>query len=89
MILREINNHPQFNITTSNNVSNDILIDYLTSYPLFTSKYLNYLDWLHAYQLVNEKKHKNPKIYNEIRMLKSNMNKNRKIFLWEHLNKFY
>jgi hypothetical protein len=40
LILRQINGFPQFNITTSNTISNDILIAYLTSYPLFTSKYL-------------------------------------------------
>ena len=89
LIFRKINNFPQLNITTSNNFSNDILINYLTSYPLFPTKYLNYLDWLHAYHLVNQKKHKNPIFYNEIRMLKSNLNSNRKKFLWFHLNNFY
>jgi hypothetical protein len=89
LILRKFNNHSQFNITTTNNVSNDILIDYLTHYPLFTSKYLNYLDWVRAYKLVNEKKDKNPEIYKEIKNLKLNMNKNRKIFLWEHLTNCY
>jgi len=89
LVLRKVDKYSQFNITTSNTISNKILIEYLKSYPLFTSKYLNYMDWLQAYHLVNEKKHKNPIIYNEIRILKSNMNSKRTKFSWEHLNKFY
>ena len=83
------NKNFQWNITTSNNLSHDILITYLTSFPLFTSKYINFMDWLHVYNLVKDNKHKNPKIYKIIRIIKSNMNQNRQIFLWEHLNKFY
>lgn len=66
--LRKINNHPQFNITTSNNISNSILIEYLSTYPLFTSKYLNYIDWVYALNLFYKKKHKNPVIYEKIRI---------------------
>lgn len=87
--LREINGHPQFNITTSNEISNTILINYLTSYPLFTSKYLNYMDWVYASKLFYKKEHKNPKVYEEIKTLKLNMNKDRKDFTWDHLRNFY
>ena len=36
---RKINGHPQFNITISSYENNMILINYLTKFPLFTSKY--------------------------------------------------
>jgi len=87
--LREINGHPQFNITTSGIISNTILINYLTSYPLFTSKYLNYVDWAYASNLFYKKEHKNLIVYEEIRTLKLNMNNGRKVFTWKHLENFY
>ena len=34
----------QFVISTSNSVSNNILIDYLNTYPLLSSKYLDFKD---------------------------------------------
>lgn len=34
----------QFVISTSNRVSNNILIDYLNTYPLLSSKYLDFKD---------------------------------------------
>ena len=66
-----------------------ILINYLTSYPLFTSKYLNYMDWVYSSNLFYKKEHKNPIVYEEIRTLKFNMNNGRKVFTWDHLKNFY
>jgi hypothetical protein len=37
--------YTQFVINTSNRVSNKILIDYLNTYPLLSSKYLDFKDW--------------------------------------------
>nr|YP_009558599.1 hypothetical protein [Capillidium heterosporum]AZZ06699.1 hypothetical protein [Capillidium heterosporum] len=84
--LRSIRGYLQLNITTSNKKSNQILIDYLTKYPLFTSKYLNYIDWKYAYELYSQKKH--PIIYKEISGIKINMNNNRKKLNRDHLKNF-
>lgn len=99
LIYRKINGHPQFNITISSYENNMILINYLTKFPLFTSKYLNYLDWVKALDLFYNKRVKglkraknipiNSLILKEIRIIKSNINKNRKIFIWDHLKNFY
>jgi hypothetical protein len=32
-----------------------LVINYLTAFPLFTSKYLNFLDWKSAFELFYEK----------------------------------
>lgn len=86
---RNINNYPQFTVTTSNYDSNKYLINYLDKYPLFTSKYLNYMDWLNGFNIFNNKSKNHPIILKEIRLLKSKMNKNREIFTWNHLKDFY
>ena len=109
--LRVISGHFQFNITTSSLKSNMLLINYLNHFPLFTSKYLNYIDWKNAIELfyekkkrrprgyflkkygetprISEKKHKELKVYEEIKKLKFNMNKYRQNFNWDHLIHFY
>lgn len=48
---RETGGHFQYNITTSSFLSNNYLIEYLSIYPLFTSKYLNYVDWVKGFNL--------------------------------------
>jgi hypothetical protein len=73
----------------TSSLKNKKLINYLTKYPLFTSKYLNYQDWKKAYDLFYKKEQKNKKIYEEIKNLKLNMNKSRKIYTWNHLIHFY
>jgi hypothetical protein len=86
---RKINNHPQFTVTTSNYDSNKYLINYLNKYPLFTSKYLNYMDWLEGLNIFYSKSKNDGIILKKIRLLKSGMNKNRKVFTWDHLKDFY
>lgn len=85
---RNINDHKQFTITTSNIKSNLIQIKYLTNYPLFTSKYLNYKSWKTAYEIF-QLKEKNSLCYEKIKNLKLNMNKSRTNFSWKHQNNFY
>lgn len=63
----------------------NFLIQYLNNYPLLTAKRNDYDDWVIVYQLMEEKKHltENGKLL--IKEIKSNMNKNRKVFNWDHL----
>lgn len=61
-----------------------LLKDYLNKYPLFSSKYLNYLDFYKVIELKNN--YKLTKDYiEEVLKIKKNFNKNRTIFNWDHL----
>ena len=79
-------------IRTTSRYSNDIIVEYLTKFPLFSSKYLDYQDWLNVYNLydynIKQLKHTENNI-NIIIQSKLNMNNNRTFFNWDHLNNFY
>jgi hypothetical protein len=49
----------KFRVRTISLKGNLILIDYLNKYPLFTSKYLDYKDWLKGIKIIEKKEHKN------------------------------
>jgi len=66
-----------------------ILIDYLSKYPLFSSKYLDFMDWKKIKEIHVSKSYKNLEYSNLLISLKNNMNTNRTYFNWDHLNKFY
>lgn len=70
----------QFVINTSNRVSNKVLIDYLNTYPLLSSKYLDFKDWETANTIYINKLHKDPVQYEKLRELKENMNARRVFF---------
>lgn len=76
--------YSQFLINTSSIESNKILINYLNTYPLLSSKYLDYKDWEKALNLYENKLHRNPIYLEKIRILKLNMNNGRSIFDWSH-----
>ena len=48
----------QYFIRTSSLQSNLILVNYLTEYSLFSSKYLDYLDWKEVLNLIKKKEYK-------------------------------
>jgi len=52
--IRTSSNHPQFIIRTISLKSNEILINYLEKYPLFSTKYLDYKDWLKEFEIYKE-----------------------------------
>ena len=76
----------QYYIVSSSNKSKNLLINYQDTYPLYSSKYLDYLDWCKIIKLSNNKELKKDFILSECNKLKSQMNNNRKIFNWDHLN---
>jgi LAGLIDADG endonuclease len=94
--------HPQYRLRTSNLESNLILINYLNSYPLFGSKFLDFNNWKEVFDLfrfrlifshvlagAGAEPEPEPDNINKVIKLKSEMNNNRTIFNWNHLNKFY
>jgi len=78
-----------YTITTNTLNNNLILIDYLEKYPLFSSKYLNYLDWKSVVYIISTKEHKTIEGKEKIQNFKSAMNNKRTFFSWNHLQKFY
>jgi LAGLIDADG endonuclease/Cytochrome C and Quinol oxidase polypeptide I len=72
--------------------NNEIIKNYLIKYPLWSSKYLNFKDWLEAFEIfqsVSGIKNKPQNIYSNIDTLKKGMNENRTVFNWNHLINFY
>lgn len=80
---------PEYRVRTTNVEANNILVEYLSQYPLFSSKYLNYCDWTKVLSFFNRKVHTKPESIIEIVEIKSKMNNNRTDFTWDHLNNFY
>lgn len=86
---RENTPHPQFRLRTMSLESNLILVNYLNEYPLFGSKYLDYINWKEILNLFNPKFKYSQDNIDKVLDLKSKMNDKRTIFTWNHLNKFY
>lgn len=78
---------PQYRVRTTSLNGNIALENYILNYPLFGSKYLDSKDWLTVLNLFKTGQHMTS--VNEIIKIKSNMNDNRTIFNWDHLQNFY
>jgi hypothetical protein len=82
----------ELTVKTQSVKNNEILINYLTKFPLWSSKFLNYTDWLTALELfkkVYNTRNKSDDVFNEIILIKKGMNDNRVEFKWDHLQNFY
>jgi len=66
-----------------------LLITYLDNYSLFSSKYLDYLDWKKAFSIIINKTHFTEEGRKNILLFKNNMNNKRVYFDWTHLKKFF
>ena len=87
-------NNSYYRIVVTSKLSKSILINYLTCFPLYSSKYLDYLNWKRANLLKINIPKKNIinedniiEGYNEIFLLKNNMNNKRSYFDWNHIYK--
>jgi len=84
--------HPQYRIRTTSLKGNLNLVDYLNNYPLFGTKYLDYKDWLEVIQILKSGEHTKDtrtSAIEKIIRIKYNMNDNRTVFIWDHLQHFY
>lgn len=83
--------HPQYRVRTTSLASNTILLNYLTEYSLFSSKHLNYLDFLKVLELKKANRLSPGDVHylNNVRQIKEGMNNKRTLFFWNHLQGFY
>lgn len=72
-------------LTASSKKSLSIIISYLSAFPLLSSKFLDYQDCKIAAELIIKDLHLSNESKTSIDFLKSNMNRNRSYFNWEHL----
>jgi hypothetical protein len=90
-VTRSDSSHPQYRVRTINLASNEILSNYLAKYPLFSSKHLNYLDFLKVLELkkANRLSPGDVNYLNNVKQIKEGMNNKRVLFFWNHLQDFY
>ena len=75
-----LNTHPSWRVKNTSKAGAEIIIDYFNKYPLFSSKYLDYLFWNETHNIIKNKQHyiKNGiEGLNRIEYLKNNMNNKR------------
>jgi len=80
---------PQYRVRTTSLNGNLVLENYLNTFPLFGSKYLDYKDWIKVLEKFKLGTFKHKTKIEEVLSIKSNMNDARTVFIWDHLNKFY
>lgn len=90
-IKREKENYVElaYEVKTTKKESCDLLIDYLTTYPLFSSKYRDYLDWEKVHLIRITKSYKSIEGTSKLISLKNSMNTKRTQFNWDSLDNFY
>jgi intein/homing endonuclease len=81
--------NPQYRIRTTSLKGNLALENYLNNFPLFSSKYLDYKDWIKVLENFKSGNYKHQLEIENVIFIKSGMNDKRTVFIWDHLNNFY
>ena len=75
-----------YTLAASSRISISIVIDYLSNFSLFSSKYLDYIDWKKIALLMLDNKHYTNEGITLADLVRSEMNSQRTRFNWDHLN---
>jgi len=78
---------PKYRVRTTSLKGNIIVENYFLNFPLFGTKYLDFLDWIKVLEYFKIGTHMQN--VENISNIKSNMNDKRTIFTWDHLQNFY
>lgn len=78
-----------YTFTASSKTSLSIIINYLDKAPLFSSKFLDYKDWKKIAELVIQGEQYTEDGLSKTDAARSNMNRQRTYFNWDHLNKLH
>jgi hypothetical protein len=79
-------------VMTASIEANAKVLLYFDKYPLFSSRYLNYMDWRKVYVLMVAKGVQNSYSASNMALIlaiKGNFNSKRTTFCWKHLSNFY
>ena len=87
--IRVVSENPQYRIRTTNLKGNLVVVNYLTEYPLFGTKYSDYKDWAKVVELFNNSPFNHKLNMNYVKQIKSGMNDKRIVYNWDHLQNFY
>lgn len=87
--IRNDSNNPQYRIRTTSLKANLAVVNYLTKYPLFGTKFLDYKDWVKVVKLFEQGSVDHKLNMEYVKQIKSNMNDKRTVFVWDHLQNFY
>jgi len=87
--IRTSSKNPQYRIRTTNVFSNTRVERYLTTFPLFGKKSLDFLDWLKIFALFQSGRYKHKEGIEQARKIKEGMNDRRICIVWDHLQHFY
>lgn len=85
--IRSYSNYPQYRVRTTSLKANLILEEYLSKFPLFGTKYLDFVSWIKVLSYFKSGNHMEN--ITDISKIKNNMNDNRTIYNWDHLHYFY
>jgi hypothetical protein len=80
IVVNRNNNKQYFNISAKSRESISIIKNYLNTYPLFSSKYLDFRDWEKVVNLILSQTHYQENNNDFIYGLKNGMNNNRQNF---------
>jgi len=78
-----------YEVRTTKKTSCNLLIKYLSVYPLFSSKHQDFLDWREFHRIRLSREYKTIKGTSKLIYLKNSMNTKRTQFNWDSLNRFY
>ena len=78
-----------YEVRTTKKISCDVLINYLSIYPLFSSKHQDFLSWRDFHNIRLLKEYKIKKGTSKLVNLKNSMNTKRTQFNWDSLHNFY
>lgn len=76
-----------FSLQAKNRSSLSIVLNYLNTYPWFSFKYLDFLDWEKVANLILHQTHYDEENSDLIEELKGGINNNRSKFNWSHLDR--
>jgi hypothetical protein len=78
-----------FLVSTTSKTSNSLLDNYFKEFPLFSGKYLDYLEWSKVHNMIIRGEHLTPEGSILIQNAKGSINTKRSFWSWDHLSSFY